>query len=378
PWLLSTIGAPGWMAGWLMPIKQAGSMLPQISVAGAIRGFPVRKHFWFGAGVMQTIMLAVMALSLLFLDNPVALGWIVLGTLLVFSVASGVGSVAFGDVVGKTIPKTRRGRMLGLRATFGGVLTLAAGLWLRFRVKDEGDIGLFVGLIAVAAGLWLLGAVLFVLMKEMPGATKGGRNAISEARHGWKVVQTSGPFRRFLIVRGLLLLGVELAVPYYTVIGKKLLDGGTGNLGLFIIATAVAATVSSVFWGKFADTSARKTMAVAGVLSAVTAMVALGFYAFPSSWVSGWSYAPLFFLIGLAVAGTRTGRKTFVVDLAPEDERPTYVAFSNTFAGVVTILGGLMGFIGYALGWQLMLVVLAALSLIGALVSMTLPEVEQE
>lgn len=44
---------------------------------------------------------------------------------------SGIGSLAFQDVIGKTIPKPKRGQLLALHATAGGIFTLAVGLVLR-------------------------------------------------------------------------------------------------------------------------------------------------------------------------------------------------------------------------------------------------------
>jgi hypothetical protein len=43
PWLFSSIGAPTALAGLLVPVKQAGSLLPQLAVAGRIRAYPKRK-----------------------------------------------------------------------------------------------------------------------------------------------------------------------------------------------------------------------------------------------------------------------------------------------------------------------------------------------
>ena len=37
PWLLGVIGAPAAMVGFLMPIKQTGSLAPQLLVSGFIR-----------------------------------------------------------------------------------------------------------------------------------------------------------------------------------------------------------------------------------------------------------------------------------------------------------------------------------------------------
>lgn len=46
PWLLQSLGAPMWMLGWLVPIRESGSMLPQLAIASAVRRMEVRKWMW--------------------------------------------------------------------------------------------------------------------------------------------------------------------------------------------------------------------------------------------------------------------------------------------------------------------------------------------
>ena len=46
-----------------------------------------------------------------------AAGWAILGLVTLFSLARGFCSVASKDVLGKTVPKTRRGRVSGRRPT---------------------------------------------------------------------------------------------------------------------------------------------------------------------------------------------------------------------------------------------------------------------
>lgn len=44
-----------------MPVKQAGSLIPQLAVAGRIRAFRLRKWFWTAAGGVQSVCLLLMA-----------------------------------------------------------------------------------------------------------------------------------------------------------------------------------------------------------------------------------------------------------------------------------------------------------------------------
>ncbi len=375
PWFLSALGAPTMIAGWLAPVKQAGSLIPQLVVAGTIRGYPRRKWFWTGAGATQAVMLAGMIFAALSLPGHLA-GWAVLGLLAVFSIASGTGSVAFSDVVGKTIPKRRRGRLLGVRATIGGLLTLGAGLWLKLRLQGAQELDTYLWLIGIAAVLWAVAAVLFGMISELPGAKSGGRNALKEAGRGFQLVRETPGFAKFLAARGFALLAVELALPFYALHARNLFGGDLGNLGLFVLVTGFSATVSSSIWGKYADASSRRVLMAGCGVAVLTVLAALGLGLLLGDDATPWMYTPVFFLSGLATAGVRLGRKTYVVDAAPDDDRPTYVAFSNTFSGLLTLVGGGLGVIAQFAGIRALLIVLGGLALLGILTSWWMPEAE--
>ena len=42
-WLVTAVGAPGWVLGYLVPLRESGSMVPQLLLGGAIRRLPVRN-----------------------------------------------------------------------------------------------------------------------------------------------------------------------------------------------------------------------------------------------------------------------------------------------------------------------------------------------
>jgi hypothetical protein len=119
PLLLTAVGAPVALAGTLEPVRRGASLLPGLIVSGRMRAFERRKGFWVAAGLVQAATLVVSAAAAAALSGLLA-GVVVVVMLALFSLASGAGSVAFGDVMGKTIMTRRRGRLLGLRAAAGG------------------------------------------------------------------------------------------------------------------------------------------------------------------------------------------------------------------------------------------------------------------
>jgi hypothetical protein len=87
--------------------------------------------------------------------------------------------------------------------------------------------------------------------------------------------------------------------------------------------------------------------------------------------------AASFLFIGFARAGVRMGRKTYLIDYAPEQQRPLYVALSNTFIGLLALAGGTLGLVAQTLGVNAVIALLIVAALIGAIVSRGLPDVRR-
>jgi hypothetical protein len=374
PWLLSAAGAPTFFIGMLVPVRESLSLLPQLFVAAAIRARAIRKWYWIWGSVAQGLCVAAMAAAALFLEGAAA-GWTVLGLLVLFSLARGVSSVAAKDVMGKTVSKTRRGTLTGYAAAAAGLVTVFAGAVLQLGDGDPDSAARIFGLLLVAAGLWMLGAAMFAGVREQPGATEGGGNAGREALASLSILVTDAPFRRFVITRALL-VATALLVPFYAMLAREESGGGIADLGALMVAAGIASTVSSGLWGRMSDRSSRDVLriaaTIAGVLSvAVAAWQMAGAPGLPAGWV----VAAAFFVIGVAHAGIRIGRKTYLVDMANAQTRATYVAVSNTAIGVVLLAGGVFGWLADWIGTAETIGVLGLICLAGALGAARLDEV---
>jgi hypothetical protein len=370
PWLLSAAGAPAFFIGLLVPIREALSLLPQLFVAAAIRARAIRKWYWVGGSVVQGMCVLSMAAAALLLEGAAA-GWTVVLLLVVFSLGRGVSSVAAKDVMGKTVSKTRRGTLTGYATAGAGLITIGAGAWLQF---GDGTGGL-AGLLLIAGGLWFLGAALFAGVREQPGATEGGGNAGRDALASLSLLVTDGPFRRFVITRALL-VATALLVPFYAALAREASDGGLGGLGALLVAAGIASTVSSGFWGRMADRSSRDVLRLAATIAGLLSLAVAGWHLAGEPGLQGGAVVvAAFFVIGIAHAGIRIGRKTYLVDMATAQTRASYVAVSNTAIGVVLLAGGVFGLIADWIGAAGTIGVLGLFCLAGALGATRLDEV---
>ena len=59
-WVLNALGAPAFLIGLLVPLREAGALVPQLFAAGAIRALPVRKWAWAISSLIQGVCVAAM------------------------------------------------------------------------------------------------------------------------------------------------------------------------------------------------------------------------------------------------------------------------------------------------------------------------------
>ncbi len=371
PWLLGSMGAPASFLGFLVPVRESGSLLPQLIIASAVRRHATRKRVWMAGSVIQAMALMGMAASALTLKGWRA-GASILGLLGIFSLARGLNSVSSKDVIGKTVPKTRRGRLTGFTTSVSGVLTLGLGSLLAITVKGDPTAAVLALILAVGALLWLGAAGILATIREVPGATEGGGRALAEAFSKLSLLRNDRAFRRFVWVRSLL-VSTALAGPFYVTLARKYTSGGD-LLAMFILASGLARALSSAVWGRFSDRSSRNVLVAAG-----GAASALGLLAAILDWAGvvatfAWIAPAGFFLLSIAHSGVRIGRKTYLLDLGSGERRTDYVAVSNTVIGGVLVLGGALGLLAPLVGPGGMLFILSMLGFIGILGGRGLPE----
>jgi MFS family permease len=127
--------------------------------------------------------------------------------------------------------------------------------------------------------------------------------------------------------------------------------------GVYLAVRALAGALSNVLWGRVSERQGnRRLLLIAGLLIALTPALALlgpilarglGLAEVGLSAAIG-----LVFLVsGVANDGSNIAGMTYLLEIVPEDERPTYMGLANTTLGLVTflpVLGGwLVGLVGY-------------------------------
>lgn len=371
-WMLTSLGAPEFAIGLLVPIRESGSLLPQTALVPVVRRFGLRSRVWAAGAVGQSIAVAAIGIAGATLTGLGA-GIGVLVALAIFSLSRAISSITAKDVIGKTIPRGNRGSVTGIAASIAGFAAIAAGIIIYLTAEDAGGEFLALGVVG-ASLLWLGAAAVFMTVDEEPSKGEETDPAASIAE-SLEMLREDEPFRRFVVARTLLLV-TALSPPFVVSLSASVSEAGVSGVGPFVIATGIAGLVASPIWGRLADRSSRLVMSASAGLGALIVVTYLGLR---WSWLDStvWLGPSAYLLLALVHAGARMGRKTYVVDLGRGDSRTRYVAVSNTIIGAMLLAAGGVGSVVALIGTEWTLMILATAGLAGALVAFRLPEIHE-
>ncbi len=370
-WLMTSLGAPVALIGLLVPVREAGALLPQLITAGYLRKLERRKWAWAAGSVVQGVAAASIGLIAISLTGATA-GWAIVIALAILALARSVCSVCYKDVLGKTIDKARRGTATGLAGSIASVTVIIYALTLSFSLIDR--MLLVTGGLFLAGGAWVSAGLLFSTLDEHPGATEGGKNALKEAWVNFAYLRNDPQLRRFILTRGLL-TATALAPPFMIAVGSEAGDG-YDKLGFLVLASALASLGTSFVWGRLSDRSSRKVLIFSAMVGAVI-LTATSCLAFAGTLGDGYILAVLLFGLMIAYQGVRLGRSTHLVDMADKDSRAAYTALSNTIIGLLLLAGGVFSLVANWFGGEIVLAIMAGMSGLAILAASGLEEVQR-
>ncbi|MDZ4720825.1 MAG: MFS transporter, partial [Roseiflexaceae bacterium] len=385
--LVRQLGGSLAIVGLLPALQSGGYLLPQLLVSGSIQAMPYKLWLYRRAAFVRVtvfIGLLIVVFNAASLPPQISLGLIVLSYGL-FNLAGGTSTLAFQDVVAKIIPPRRRGSFFGLRQFAGGLLAFVivgplVG-WLLGAASPVGfpaNFGLLclLGIIFMASGL-----LSFALVNEPPQTRPGPRmRVIDGLRRAPAILRGNSNYRWFIIARMLTRAG-QIAEPFYIIYASEALGLPTSVAGLYLAVRIIAGALSNLLWSRLSDRSGNRMLVlVSAALAIVPPFLVLAGPALVRALALGsdgmlWALGLVFLAAGAANDGSMLAGNTYLLEVVPEDERPSYMGLANTTLGLVTFLPVLGGLLVAWLGYNGTFVIALAFALLGALASLRLTEV---
>jgi MFS family permease len=353
PAFITALGGSAVLIGLLATFQTGGWLLPQLIAARLVRGQPRSMPYLLGPlYVGRAAFFPVAAAVFLGASEP----WVLIALLLlgvgVFWATDGLASVPWYDVIGKTIPADRRGRMFGVARVLGGLGGMAVG-GLVADVLARPDLPFptsYAVLFAVATGGYYFSLIPFFLIRE-PRAEAVARADGSE-RPGAReflallapILRTDRTFARLVGAR--LLFGVVTAsLSFYVLFASQEFGLGEAWLGPFVSAQVFGSLAGGLAIGYVADRfGTRVVLGLHAALGALVPVVGLGMLlarevapGFASSPAVSSAALALFVALGVLSTAGMIGYMTYLLEIAPAAERATYVGLFNTLVGVVLL-----------------------------------------
>jgi MFS family permease len=353
------LGAPGALIGLLPALLQAGGMIPQAFLAPWVARLPRKIVLYRRVAALRLSGVVLMALSaLLFGQNPtLLLAGFLLG-LLLNALFTGVSSLPFWEVVAKTTPPEKRAALFSARNLVGGFLAFLAG----FLVREV--LALSLPFPLPYALLFALGALAFGLGWYLFGLTEEPEEPPKEARLDLRTPLKRPGFRRYLRVR--LLLGLAgMAEPFYAVYAVRIL-GQKEELGLYLALYALAFTLSNLLWARLAERGSKGVLQMGAALALLTPLLAL---LLPPS-----AFGLVFLLQGAYLAALGLATTTYLLNLAPPEERSASIGLANTLAGFFAFSTVLGGYLSDRLGFPALFLLAASFYALALYAGRKLPE----
>lgn len=339
-WLLSSSGIPAEFTSLLVPLREMGSLIPQLYIASRLQRRQQRKWFWSAGSIIQALCIAAILASVLLLPGHIA-GWFTLALITLFAFGRASCSVAYKDVLGKTVAKSMRGKVMGISSSLAGIMVITIALY-KLYFDNQQSVDTVSILLILGTVLWIGAGILFVRLDE-PGSHADEQLTLQGIiMQSFALLRNDGNFLLFLAVRTLF-LSTALALPYFVMyIHHISVNTGTHLIYIMLLSTGLASFSSGVIWGTFSDYNAKGVLMVAGLLVGAFCFI-VGQGIIPESEVkSAMLTGLLFYILYVGHNGIRLGRKTYILQLAAPKQRATYVAVSNVITGIMLLVTGII------------------------------------
>jgi MFS family permease len=350
------------MIGLMAFIGSLGWYWPALIVASMIEHRKRKLPFYQKSALVRVAAIwgsAAVLFTRMPLTAPLAVFWVV--TILAFVQYSGAGVayVPFMDVVGKTVPPRLRGLFLALRMTIGEVLGFGTAALAAYLLSERCPLGYprtFGSVMALAAALQTVSILSFSFIKEPERPVQRRRLPFALFfRRGLRIFRRDRSFRNFTLLRFAFALG-SMALPFVAAFAKEDLQVSESTVAGYLALSSVAVLLANLLWGRLGDSHGNRTvLRVYSALAVLPVIIALAAAHAPARMVTlpvlgahdlrAVLAGAVFFLAGLAGPARAQGETNYILDLAPEQRRSTYLAFSHTTVAPLTAVPLLAGWL---------------------------------
>ncbi len=327
-------------------------LLPQMVIAGAVTRLPYKKPFIVLAALISrpVMLLTAAVVQLCGRSQPDLALLAVLVSFSIFFVGDAVASVPWFDVLSRTIPHRRRGRVMGAAQVLGGIMGIASGLGVRY-VLSPGSPWAFptnYAALFIISSIAMAGSTIALACLREPEPAVVD-HSVPTARDVLamlpRILVRDRPFLQLNITR--LLYGfASVASAFYVLYATRHQGFSIEATGLFVSASVVGSLTSGLLMGAMQDRLGPLAhMRLSIVVAAMSPLLALAtgpLFAGLGTGVLLPLYLLLYFFLGISGGSMSWPFFNWIMEYTTESWRPLYIGMLNTL-GAITMLAPVLG-----------------------------------
>ncbi len=284
-----------------------------------ISWFTIGASIYFIGDKNKTLTLTLIGLGLFF-----------------FSFTAGFGAIYFKELQAKLFSKKFRGKTMANRQIAGSIASIISGGVTGYVLNNYEAPLNYAYLFMVSSFLMVIGFVTFITIEEPEKENVSVKErSFKEFMKNATVILKEDKRLQQQIIAIFLGFSYLLSMPFVILKANSSFTLTGWMLGGFITVQMIGSIIgSSLLWRKIHDYEKMLLLSFAFMIMAfIIALFANNIY----------SYAAIFLLFGIAFDGFSISGMNLVIEIAPEEKRPTYTALQTSITSVglfFPILGG--------------------------------------
>ncbi|MFO7945651.1 MAG: MFS transporter [Armatimonadota bacterium] len=379
PLLLFRLTGRAWTVGLLETLFVIAPAIPQLIAARWVDTLERKGPQYVRYSVYRFVALAALSASVLaadFIPNiMVAVLFFIFFT--IRYAAQGMTTLCFRDIIAKSVPTTRRGSLWMWRWV-GGItmIFLVAVPLIRYLLGDNSplEFPLNYGALLTAGTLVMgVGWVVFAQIDEPDSSP--AKHTLTWRQHFARSLRVWGrdaKFRRFVLIR-ITLVGAGAIRPFFIAFGAQVWGLPDVVAAAFVTIEAISQGIGALVAGQISDRLGnRAVLLLAGgtlLITSLGAVLLAQFVPEGAFEILGYPLSYRVVALGLCFTGggaftsiASTGYTNYMLDIAPQRMRPSYLAFERVFIAPVGFVPICFGWLVDAVSYQLVFGIGAALA----------------
>jgi hypothetical protein len=191
------------------------------------------------------------------------------------------------------------------------------------------------------------------------------------------ILRENRDYRRFLITRIVIALA-DIATPFYAIYATVSLRIPPETIGLYIGITTIVSLIANPLWSRMSYQRGNRIVVLGATCCLATMpILALLFGFLPGGPTLSIPFGIIFLMTGIARPAANIAYPSYLLEIAPINERSLYIGFTNTILGIATFVPVLGGFMLDLFGFRFVFLLAFAIALMACWLARGLTEPRQ-